>query len=295
MHRCTFFNRTTNDIEEVFTPMNSQAKQDKAKITSTFPDYTVNNFQLQNVVTLGRFVEVLGRMTTTDDNVLQTASLDEIGKLNTHLENITIHADGQTYKYADLCGKAFGQCVVTGDTLLSTNFRTSVQAGNVTYPTIASTPAPVEIEQFLGQLTVTGQIVTKALYFRLRYNLRQDTAMESPVQALEDKFIEELEKYESSALDVTYSMSRSLDVELAASITGDIPFFSLTFTLMITYVSIISITTNMVASHANLARLGVVSTGLGLVAGLGLVCATGLDFVQIVGVTPFLLIGKLPC
>ncbi|ESO99297.1 hypothetical protein LOTGIDRAFT_113440 [Lottia gigantea] len=90
--------------------------------------------------------------------------------------------------------------------------------------------------------------------------------------------------------ELVYTTSTSLDIELTSNIQSDIGWFSLSFTFMITYVSFAASSNNMVANRGHLARAGVIGVLLAILAAFG-TCAVGIDFVNIVGVMPFLVLG----
>ncbi|XP_021373694.1 patched domain-containing protein 3-like [Mizuhopecten yessoensis] len=105
------------------------------------------------------------------------------------------------------------------------------------------------------------------------------------------KTVSYMKTLQSPIFDVVYAHSSSLDEELTANIRGDIVFVSLTFTLMIVYATFVTLTCDCMLDRQNLGRAGVIATGLGIVASFGLVSACGVEFVSIVGVMPFLILG----
>jgi hypothetical protein len=98
--------------------------------------------------------------------------------------------------------------------------------------------------------------------------------------------------YSSGTFSVKYSYSDSLTTELSKSVTGDIVFFSVTFTLMIMFSSLTLMGGNCVANRYNLAFAGVLDTGMAIAGSFGLVSLCGASFVDIVGAMPFLILGK---
>ncbi|XP_052286900.1 patched domain-containing protein 3-like [Dreissena polymorpha] len=101
-----------------------------------------------------------------------------------------------------------------------------------------------------------------------------------------------MEGFSTIELDVAFANHLSLDEELDKNINGDIALFSITFTLMLTYACVA--TMNMrdaVNQRALLGGAGILAAGLAIIASFGVCMAIGLEFVSIVGVMPFLIIG----
>lgn len=109
---------------------------------------------------------------------------------------------------------------------------------------------------------------------------------------LEDAFLERMKIYSSNTFTVVYEHSASLDKELNANIFSDITFFSAMFTLMIMFAGFVLMGGNCVSNRYNLGLVGALSTGLAIVAALGIASAVGVKFVSIVGTMPILIIGK---
>lgn len=98
--------------------------------------------------------------------------------------------------------------------------------------------------------------------------------------------------YSSNTFTVVYEHSTSLDKELNANIFSDITFFSAMFTLMIMFAGFVLMGGNCVSNRYKLWLVGALSTGLAIVAALGIASAGIVKFVSIVGTMPFLIIGK---
>ena len=97
---------------------------------------------------------------------------------------------------------------------------------------------------------------------------------------------------ELSCFDVLYSSERSLDDAIAESSGSDITLVSITFSLMITFASVmLGKFLNPLTGHSLLANAGVFAVALGIVAGFGLAMWCRVPFVSIVGVLPFLVLG----
>ena len=96
----------------------------------------------------------------------------------------------------------------------------------------------------------------------------------------------------SKHITVTYSAERSLDDAINDSSSKDMSLISMTFAIMITF-SCLMLTKfiNPVRGHAWLAFSGVLSTGMGIFAGIGISVLLGVPFISLVGVVPFLVVS----
>lgn len=115
------------------------------------------------------------------------------------------------------------------------------------------------------------------------------------IEAWEEAFIEKLSSLqdELSNIEMYISAERSLDDAVAASSSSDIRWFSLTFTLMLQFASMMvgKIFTNPLTGHSLLALGGTFAVALGILAGFSLSMLAQTPFVSIVGVLPFLVVG----
>ena len=115
------------------------------------------------------------------------------------------------------------------------------------------------------------------------------------IEAWEESFIQKLSALQDDLSSVTIYISaeKSLDDAVAASSSSDIRWFSLTFTLMLQFASIMvgKLFRNPLTGHSLLALGGTFSVGLGILAGFSLSMILQTPFVRIVGVLPFLIVG----
>ena len=115
------------------------------------------------------------------------------------------------------------------------------------------------------------------------------------IEAWEEAFIEKLSSLqdELSNIEMYISAERSLDDAVAESSSSDIRWFSLTFTLMLQFASVMvgKIFTNPLTGHSLLALGGTFAVALGILAGFSLSMLAQTPFVSIVGVLPFLVVG----
>ncbi|CAL1542954.1 unnamed protein product [Lymnaea stagnalis] len=162
----------------------------------------------------------------------------------------------------------------------------------VTYPVWAAMTA-MDLNLYLGDVDVTDDgFLRSAGAVKFTFPLRQDLPdIEKIALAWELKFAEFMKDANFTTVEFAYAISQSLSLELDKGTSGDIFYFSLTFTLMITYASIVSSGGDCVSTRALLANAGVLAALFGIMGAFGLITLLGVQFVNIVGVMPFLTLG----
>ncbi|XP_033752702.1 patched domain-containing protein 3-like [Pecten maximus] len=273
-----------SDVEKVYTPRDSQASQDRTTIQNLFDDQSGVNFYQRSLVEANRYGSVIFKSKNTS-NLLTVPYIQEIKSV---YDKIRAGVLGNGRNYSQLCAMRGSKCVVDGDVIFSANFDQMLQNNNIRYPIAGN----VSLEPLFGDVNVNAGVLSSAKYIKIAFNLRQDNKKNlEDSKSWEKKFISYMNNLQSTSLDISYAHSTSLDEELTSNISGDILFVSLTFTLMIVYATMVTMTCDCLLDRQNLGRAGVIATGLGILASFGLVSACGVDFVDIVGVMPFLILG----
>ncbi|KAJ8315263.1 hypothetical protein KUTeg_007413 [Tegillarca granosa] len=281
---------TENDVETLYTPMNSQAQQDRNQLRELYEDKTGTNFRLENLADLGLYGEIIIQ-TKSGDSILEEKYFAEIERINNHILTSVSFEDESNSKlyYEDTCARQNGSCYISGISVLSQSFRNLSSVEKITYPQIGQQ----FISQMFGNVSVSNGILKFATMVKLRYNLNQNTTQtQSRSRQWENAFLYEIKSLKSNSTNIIYATSGSLNQELDKNTQGDIIYFSLTFTLMITYASLATIGGDCVSDRSHLGRAGVLATVLAILGSFGLVSACGVKFVNIVGVMPFLVIGE---
>ncbi|OWF51348.1 patched domain-containing protein 3-like [Mizuhopecten yessoensis] len=277
------------DTETLYTPQNSQSKADRAVVRSIFTDdKSGSNFYSKSTTEQNMYADIIIKP-KDGSNVLTTTYVDETERIYNYINtmvNVTI--DGTTLSLADVCALRSGSCVVDGDFVFSTAFRTAMASNTISYPLFNFE----YLSGAFGDAQSSGGYLTSAKMVRLIFYLRQDTSTASSRSTdWEKKYIEMLETVSSSLVDIAYSTSTSLDDELAKNVNGDILYFAVTMAMMLSYAGFATSGGDCVSDRQNLGRAGVVATGIAILGGFGLVSAVGVKFVSIVGTLPFLIIG----
>ena len=138
--------------------------------------------------------------------------------------------------------------------------------------------------------------VTDAKALQMVYHIRDPSDEDENTKVLnwEKNFNDKLASLvgKLSCFEVHYSSERSLDDAIAESSGSDIALVSVTFTLMITFASVmLGKFLNPLTGHSLLANAGVFAVVLGIASGFGLAMWFGVPFVSLVGVLPFLVLG----
>ncbi|OWF50770.1 patched domain-containing protein 3-like [Mizuhopecten yessoensis] len=273
-----------SDVEKVYTPSDSQASQDRSTIKNIFDDDSGANFYSQSLVEANLF----GTVIFESKNASNLLTVPYIHEIQSIYDQAITNVLGNRMNYSQLCAVRGSKCVVDGDIIFSANFGQLLVRGNITYPLLGN----ISLESIFGDVIIQRGVLQSAKFIKLVFNLRQDTTDSRDNSKLWEKdFVSHLQNIQSTLLDVTYAHSKSLDEELTSNISGDILFVSLTFTLMIVYATFVSMKCDCLLDRQNLGRAGVTTTGLGILASFGLVSACGVEFVDIVGVMPFLVLG----
>ncbi|XP_053399181.1 patched domain-containing protein 3-like [Mercenaria mercenaria] len=283
------------EVEKVYTPINSQAGKDSDKLKDIFPDMSGSNFINYQMPDLGRNGEVIVK--PKGGNILDGTFLTKLSSLYNNLLSInTTDGNGKTVTLNDICARSFGNCAIDGDIFVDPQFVNDVNTNTqIKFPYYThATRGPVYYEQIVGGADVNSGVLQSATMLLLRVNLRTDSSyFIDSAKNWQESFLKAMKDFSSDDFEITYSHSDSLSEELNDNVNGDITFFSITFTIMITYACIATMTArcDVVGQRSNLGFAGVVAAGLAILASFGLVSACGVEFVSIVGAMPFLIIG----
>lgn len=285
------------DVERIYTPIGSQASKDAEKVRNIFPDFSGSNYIGYQMPDLGRYGEVI--VIPNYGNILNGTFLTKLHELYIFLLSInTTDSNGKTVTLNDICAITFGQCAIDGNLFVDNSFIADVNASKpVPFPYyLHPTRGPIYYEQLVGSASSFNSTLTSATMVLLRVNLRTDSEyFINTAKNWQKTFLDEMKKYKSSDFEVAFSHSDSLSEELNENVNGDITLFAVTFTIIITYACVATMTArcDVVGQKSNLGYAGVIAAGLSIVSAFGLGSMCGLEFVSIVGVVPFLIIGML--
>lgn len=95
-----------NDIEEQFTPVGGQAKEERRYIRETFPG-NESMFSRLRLSTGGTYATLVA---TSEADVLTAEALHNIAELDSEVSSMVDHHGNQSFAYEDLCAGAQGSC-----------------------------------------------------------------------------------------------------------------------------------------------------------------------------------------
>ncbi|KAH9515398.1 hypothetical protein Btru_014364, partial [Bulinus truncatus] len=272
------------DIETLYTPANSRAIQDRETGGEDIPDLSATILTRRSAPT-GSWSRVWPYSEGFRQDVF----------------SLRVVKDGQNFTYEDVCVRRLagpnGVTMCATDTdifLFDPRFSNALSAGRVTYPFWSFGTQGMDLSLYIADVEMSEDktILKAAGSFKFSFPLRQDTPeVRERSLAWELEYAEYMKNKEFSTVEFSYAISQSLNLELDKGTKGDIFYFSLTFTLMITYASLVSAGGDCVSTRALLANAGVLAAGLGIMGAFGLVTICGVRFVNIVGVMPFLTLG----
>ncbi|XP_033735268.1 patched domain-containing protein 3-like [Pecten maximus] len=277
-------------VEVLYTPIESQAYKDRAKVARIFPDQSAINFNMLSLVDLGMYGQVMIR-TKDGSTLLNDTFLDEIESIDRHIKNIAVTdpVSGQEKAYNDVCALNSDGCGLYGDMIFTEKFRSCMYLNNISFPKFNRQA----ISPVFGNVTVKNDTLLFASLVKLRYYLRTDTPESRYLsRKWEEAFVESMPSIVTNLTEVAFEHSESLNIELNGNTAGgDTGLFSITFTIMLFYAGFATSGGDCVSQRQNLGRAGVLTTLLSIAASFGVVSAFGVKFVNIVGVMPFLLVG----
>ncbi|KAI0238225.1 Patched domain-containing protein 3, partial [Lamellibrachia satsuma] len=147
----------------------------------------------------------------------------------------------------------------------------------------------------IGGVSKTPGGDTKAEAWTLFYYLRSDENQTEQhnltVRKWQTEFLTTLAKKSYKHITVTRFTAHSLEDELKRNADAVIPLSSILFTILTIFSIVLCMSADWVRSKPWLATVGVLSAGLALVSGFGLVLHAGIPFIDIVASSPFLILG----
>ncbi|XP_045201241.2 patched domain-containing protein 3-like [Mercenaria mercenaria] len=287
------------EIGNVYLPFGTESRDDLARVDDIFSDLSGSNFNPLTVsIVDGLYARVIVR--ATSGNLLDKTVLEEIKTMSNFIQNIeTKNDNGSTIKFSDVCARSHSRCAVEGNIFWDEEFFKAIDNNNVTYPVFVSSSAGgQDYSSVVGKVTLdsTGKYLTSMEFLRLGFNIRTD---EDKYKVMAEKWVAEflirLQSYTGSdKFEFAYRHHNSLNEELDENVSGDIALFAATIAMMITYACVATLSsriTDQVGQRMWLGFGGILAAGLAIVSSFGICATCGVDFVSIVGIVPFLIIG----
>lgn len=303
-------------VEKLYTPVDGKALRDKSHILGLFSEMEggtgSENFYSHQQVSEGSYSEVIVTCKTEEcncrninnkNNILNNQTITEVIDLyNYILGNVTVIETNQTYQ--DLCAKRNGVCVVNGkwvlDLLLENNKCLTLDRISQLVQSEAANDPYDDITQVLAinnSLTASGTShhgCIEANALKLRFNLQQNGGNEQQMGVIwEKKFLEAMSAYSSQCIDVAFTVSKSIDIDIRDHVGQDTKMFLFSVLAILVYATIVGAGGNWVSNHVILAYAGVLAALMSIMASFGFLSLCGMKFVNMCGVMPFLIIGKI--
>ncbi|KAJ4937105.1 hypothetical protein JOQ06_001689 [Pogonophryne albipinna] len=279
--------RMSNDIEEQFTPFDGQAKLERKYIQETFTgnDSTFSRLRLS---TDGNYAILIA---TNDRNILTVESLQDILDLDFQVRSMVVQFDNQSFEYVDVCAEVMGSCT-SNDILdiIKTN-ASNIDTVNLTFPWYNSNSRSFPLYLSLGNVKLLNEstVVESAKAIQLYYYLREDNKTKTDLWL--ESFIKLVSNISSTDIQVSYSTSMSMQWEFEKSPGSVIHLFSITYAIAITFSIISCWRLDNVRTKVWVAACGVLSTGLAVLSGFGLLLLLDQPFVMTVASCPFMILG----
>ncbi|XP_067863267.1 patched domain-containing protein 3-like [Heptranchias perlo] len=283
-----FFKKNeANDIEEQFTPSNGRAKIERAFIKEHFPP-NYSQFSTARLYTEGAYVSFIA--VSKDGNILKKRAFEEILSLDKKVHDLKVSYNNIEYSYSNLCAKVGNSCLPNA--ILDAIYHNAnlVESTAFIYPTFNGS----FIGDRVGGVKLNGGYIEEARAVRLIYYLREDQEQDkvSPEQYLK-MYIQEFPKSLSDLkwIKVSYFTSISRQEEFEGNAKKVVPLFSVTYFLAINFCIISCMRLDCVRNKVWVATLGVVSAGLAVLTGFGLLLYCGMSFAVNTASAPFLILG----
>ena len=281
------------DVEKLFSPEGARSKDERSKMQRMFPELEKSdNFSAIGILTLGQYGRVIVTSKERDGNVLKDDVFKEVAQLDKDIRNITIDVAGTRYTYTDLCA---GRCEAETDALIILHGVMKVNLNVLSYPVHRVAQGPSNVRFFLGStiggVSTTADGDTEAKAWSLYYHLLSYENGEA-VTKWQEKFLLITGKKHYKHITVTRFTGHSLEDELKRNANAVFTLLPILLIVLIAFTVVSCMSADWVRSKPWLGPMGLLSAGLAIVSGFGLVLHTGVPFIDIVATSPFLVLGK---
>ncbi|CAL8280942.1 unnamed protein product [Lota lota] len=280
--------RLSNDIEEQFTPVTGPAKTERRYIQDTFPEdgSVFSSLRLSTGGTYGTFIA------THERDILTAESLQEILDLDLDVRNMSVETKNRTFQYADLCAQVARGACYSSDILniINDNAR-NVELINLTFPWYYGNFGRVPLYTSLGSVSFNkgNWVVKSAEAIQLSYFLLGDNEMASDRWL--KGFIALMSNKSMKKIKVSHTTSKSMQWEFEKTPASIVQLFSITYAITILFTILCCWRLDNVRSKIWVGCVGVLSTGLAVLASFGMLLFLGCPFVMTVASCPFMILG----
>ena len=272
--------------EYLFTPTNGPAKDERRQAERLFPMNDATHFNGLRLDNFGRFVRVIVIPKSPDvKTVVRSDVLNEMLRLHEFITNISY-----PLPYQLVCAKDEGLCVQDPLLELIHSNRSRYLALDFTFPVTVTETKVLFLGNSLGGVEyASADHISSVSAAKMTIWLRESKDSEK----WENEVIDQMEHFHSDVIDAKPLTSQSLDNEMSAITGSVIPLFTIAFTLLISFAVMSLNMLDWVRTKTLIGNLGVISPALAILASLGFLSAIGVQFCNVVGSMPFLIMGKL--
>ena len=281
------------DVEKLFSPEGARSKDERSNMQRMFPEHeNSDNFSAIGILTLAKYGRVIVTTKQSDGNVLKEDVFKEVAQLDKDIRNITVDVDGTRYTYTDLCA---GRCEAETDALIILHGVMNVNLNDLSYPVHRVAQGPSNLTFFLGStiggVSTTADGDTEAKAWSLYYHLLSYENGEA-VTKWQAKFLSVTGKTNYKHITVSRFTGHSLQDELKRNASAVFTLLPILLIVLIAFTVVSCMSADWVRSKPWLGPMGLLSAGLAMVSGSGLVFHTGVPFIDIVAASPFLVLGS---
>ena len=277
-----YFNQS-GDVESLYTPLNAPSLRERDVVSSLFPyDASSHYDPLRSTAFITRGIVIVTSATDGGD-VLSPSNQAAIRRLDATIRNMTTQHDGKTSRYADICARTAGAC--WNDGVLS------LPPHDLHFPTHTVDGRAISLVDSVAGVSLSPSgVVRTAEAWQLIYPLDPRNAASI---AWQKSFLTLVESASLPGLRLARYTAYTVRDELERNTQTTMPLFAITFAVLTTFGVLTCWSTDGVAAKPSLGVLGVVSALVAVVTAFGLLMFVGVDFIDIVAIGPFLVVGNV--
>ncbi|KAJ8036578.1 Patched domain-containing protein 3 [Holothuria leucospilota] len=290
-----YFLRFESNTEYLFSPKNSQAREDRDTIEELFPVDDLNTLPNRLIYFTHRMVSII---VTCEDggNVLRSKYIDAILDLDDTVKaaQVLLSQNTSAVNFTTVCSKWKGECFINPALEYYQHFNNlSIDVSPITYPSVTLENVQYNVEAIFGGAQVENGKLISADAFFMNYILQNSPENANSLsKEWETLIIDYIGDFDSDLIEVNAYYSEGLDAAQRNLAVKVLPYVGISYFILVCFaiVSCIMVRDNR-QSKPWLGVMGVVSASLGLVSAVGFLCYCGVPFNQVTVSMPFIILG----